>query len=166
MGEERVYLGLGSNFPAKEKRLREAIAAINKLANLRIIGKSSVYLTEPQDNKEQPWFANMALEIAAAASWTPETLLTALLEIERDLGRVRAGIWRGPRAIDIDLLIYGDRKLATPACVVPHPRLLQRAFALAPLLELNPNLMADGRSLRDALSVLNWRREGNKIFQE
>ena len=161
-----AYLGLGSNSPDKISRLDAAAEAIGRLPGVRISALSSLYLTEPQDVVDQPWFANRVAEARASAAWTPQAFLGALLGIEAALGRVREGaVRRGPRAIDIDLLTFGDAKTEGAFCALPHPRLFQRAFVLVPLMELNPDLLVGGRSIRDALRALVWRKSGRRLYQ-
>lgn len=167
MDENIAFIGLGSNFEDKEARLLRAATELGRLSDLEVEGVSSVYLTEPQGYLEQPWFANMVVAARPGPSWSPPKLLKALLEIEAREGRIREGAPRyGPRAIDLDLLTYGDLKSSSPLCVVPHPRFLSRAFALVPALELCPDLLVDGVSAKDALNGLVWRLEGNRIYQE
>ena len=166
MKREIAYIGLGSNFPDKDERLARAVDELGALPDFEIAGVSSAYLTEPQGIREQPWFANRIVAAIPGPSWSPATLLKRMLEIEAGLGRTRGSTPRnGPRAIDLDLLLYGERKLSLPECVVPHPRLLRRAFVLAPLIELAPDIVIDGVLGGDALSSLDWRLEGNRIYQ-
>ena len=139
MNEKTVYLSLGSNLGEREKHLEEALAALES-AEVAIVGRSSIYETEPQDVTQQPWFLNMAVEARTRAM--PLQLLHLLLRIEREIGRVRhAGMQRGgPRPIDLDILLFGNAEIQLPQLTVPHPRMLQRRFVLEPLLEIAPNL--------------------------
>ena len=162
-----ALIGIGSNFEDKEIRLAKAVTELRGLPDFEVAGISSVYLTEPQGFREQPWFANMVVAARPGSSWNPGTLLKALLEIEAREGRTRGeGPRYGPRAIDIDLLTFGDIKSSSPECVAPHPRFLSRAFALVPSLELYPDLVVNGVSARDALRGLAWRLDENRIYQE
>lgn len=166
MAETPVYIGLGSNFADSVARLATARAAIDALAGVRVVASSRVYRTEPQGYRAQPWFANQVALAMVDGGWEPLSLVDAFLAIERELGRSREGSPRfGPRAIDVDLLLFGERVSTDPRCVAPHPRLLERAFVLVPLLELDPDLRVGGRPLRDALAGLNWRVEGDRIYQ-
>jgi len=138
MLEKTAYLSLGSNMGEREDRLRQAIELLEQ-AKVAISKRSSVYETAPQDIPDQPWFLNMALE--CRTSLLPLHLLNLLLRIERKIGRVRrAGMRRGPRPIDLDLLLFGDAVIQLPELTVPHPRMLQRRFVLEPLLEIAPAL--------------------------
>ena len=140
---KRVYLSLGSNLGQREENLRRAIAALNR-EHIHVVAQSSLYETEPQDLIQQPWFLNLALE--CETRYFPLQLLGVIERIERDLGRERGPgvVRRGPRVIDIDVLLFGDAVITTPRLTVPHPRMLERRFALEPLLEIAPNLRYPG----------------------
>jgi 2-amino-4-hydroxy-6-hydroxymethyldihydropteridine diphosphokinase len=132
--EQTVYLSLGSNLGNREAHLR---AAIQRLAELgEVIAVSSLYETQPVEFTAQPWFLNCA--VALCTNLKPETLLSRALEIERELGRQRT-LPKGPRIIDIDILLFGDLILATPDLNVPHPAMQQRRFVLEPLAEIAPD---------------------------
>ncbi len=138
MNEKIVYLSLGSNLGEREDRLGQALYALER-EEVSITARSSVYETEPQDVPNQPWFLNMVAE--ARTSALPLNLMHTLLRIEREIGRVRhANLQRGPRPIDIDILLFGNAVIDMPQLTVPHPRMLQRRFVLEPLLEIAPNL--------------------------
>jgi 2-amino-4-hydroxy-6-hydroxymethyldihydropteridine diphosphokinase len=140
---KRVYLSLGSNVGEREESLERAANAL-QYSGVRITARSSVYETEPQDFVQQPWFLNLALE--CETRYFPLQLLGVIERIERDLGRERGPgvIRRGPRVIDIDVLLFGDAVITTPRLTVPHPRMLERRFVLEPLLEIAPNLRYPG----------------------
>ena len=107
------------------------------------------------------------LELAVETErWRPRELLAAMLGMEAALGRRRDPALRfGPRSIDMDLLLFGDVTSADVHCLLPHPRLCERAFVLVPLAELAPDLVVNGRSIAQWLERLVWRREGRAIFQ-
>jgi 2-amino-4-hydroxy-6-hydroxymethyldihydropteridine diphosphokinase len=130
-----VYLSLGSNVGERDANLRRAIARMPP--SVRILRVSPVYETEPLELTDQPWFLNLAVE--AETDLSPSRLLARLAAIERALGRVRA-IPNGPRTIDIDILLYGDRVVRTAKLEIPHPRMAARRFVLAPLADLAPGL--------------------------
>jgi 2-amino-4-hydroxy-6-hydroxymethyldihydropteridine diphosphokinase len=134
-----VYLSLGSNLGDREDHLRQACEALNA-ANLRVLKSSSVYETEPQDFTAQRWFLNMALECETRCF--PIQLLTVLQKIEREMGRARGPgvVHKGPRTIDIDILLFGNAIIDTPKLIIPHPRMLDRRFVLEPLVEIAPEL--------------------------
>ncbi len=133
---EKVYLSLGSNVGEREKNLRAAIAILPE-AGVAVRKVSSFYETEPVDLLEQPWFLNCVVEgdtIVPAVE-----LLRELRDIERRMGSKKL-IPRGPRLIDIDILIYGEQVIDTAELQVPHPRMHLRRFVLEPLVEIAPDL--------------------------
>jgi 2-amino-4-hydroxy-6-hydroxymethyldihydropteridine diphosphokinase len=137
MLSKKVYLSLGSNLGQREEKLERAIQALEQ-EQIHIVARSSVYETEPQDMKQQPWFLNMVVE--CETRHFPIQLLAILQRVERQLGRVRTGPRRGPRAIDIDILLFGNVVMETSPLVIPHPRMFERRFILEPLLEIAPDL--------------------------
>jgi len=131
-----IYLALGSNIGDREANLREAIRLLGESA-IRIARISSIYETEPVDYLDQAWFLNAVLE---AQTDLPATqLLTTLRNIESQMGSKKA-FAKGPRLIDLDILLYGNDTIATPDLQVPHPRMLLRNFVLVPLAEIAPAL--------------------------
>jgi 2-amino-4-hydroxy-6-hydroxymethyldihydropteridine diphosphokinase len=153
MNEKVVYLSLGSNMGEREDRLGQALEALER-EEISITARSSIYETEPQDVTNQPWFLNMVVEAKTRA--LPLNLMNTLLRIEREIGRVRAAhMLRGPRPIDIDMLLFGNAVIAMPQLTVPHPRMLQRRFVLEPLLEIAPDLRhpVTREALRDHLAA-------------
>jgi 2-amino-4-hydroxy-6-hydroxymethyldihydropteridine diphosphokinase len=129
-----VYLSLGSNLGDREGNLRAAIAELSA-AGVRLERVSSLYETEPVDYLEQPWFVNCVVKGETDAE--APALLRSLREIEMRLGSQKA-FAKGPRLLDIDILLYGDETIETPELQVPHPRMLERKFVLAPLAEIAP----------------------------
>jgi 2-amino-4-hydroxy-6-hydroxymethyldihydropteridine diphosphokinase len=152
---QRVYLALGSNLGDRAAHLRDALHGLNA-AGVRVLRVSSVYETEPQDFRIQPWFLNVVAECETALF--PAQLLGRIQALERELGR-RRGTLKGPRVIDIDILFYGRQRIRTRRLVVPHPRLARRRFVLEPLAELDPTLPhpATGATVREMLG--NVRRQ-------
>jgi 2-amino-4-hydroxy-6-hydroxymethyldihydropteridine diphosphokinase len=130
-----VYLSLGSNLGDRETNLRRARERLHA-AGLRLLRESSLYETEPRDVPDQPWFLNQVIE--AETSWFPRQLLSQLQRIERELGRKR-GDPKGPRVIDLDILLFGEAVVTAPELEIPHPRLAERRFVLEPLAELAPD---------------------------
>src|SRR5215467_4199285 len=131
-----VYLGLGSNLGDRESHLRSAIDSL-QLRGLTFKRCASLYWTEPRDVPDQPWFLNTVVE--ASTDLDPVTLLQECLSVEKSAGRVR-DLTKGPRTLDIDILLCGPQVIQTPELVVPHPRLSERRFVLVPLAELEPEL--------------------------
>ncbi|HEX5708685.1 MAG TPA: 2-amino-4-hydroxy-6-hydroxymethyldihydropteridine diphosphokinase [Pyrinomonadaceae bacterium] len=134
--EARAYVSLGSNLGDRAGNLLLGVRGMLD-ANLRVARLSSVYETEPVDFTDQPAFLNAVAELAPPLP-APEQLLARLLRIEYALGR-RREVRRGPRTLDLDLLVYGVEVRATDLLTLPHPRLHLRRFALAPLAELAPD---------------------------
>jgi len=131
-----IYLSLGSNIGDRQANIRAAIAALWS-AGVRVNQISSLYETEPVDFLDQPWFLNCVVE--AETSVESHALLQALRSIETQLGS-KKDFAKGPRKIDLDILLYGAETISTPDLQVPHPRMFQRRFVLAPLAEIAPNL--------------------------
>jgi 2-amino-4-hydroxy-6-hydroxymethyldihydropteridine diphosphokinase len=131
-----IYLSLGSNVGRREANLRAALDRLPSVA-VRPTRVSPVYETEPVDYTNQPWFLNLVVE--AETDLFPVQLLTRLERIEHDLGRVRT-VAKGPRTIDIDILLYGHSVVRRRDLEIPHPRMAQRRFVLAPLADLAPDL--------------------------
>ena len=137
----RVYIGLGGNLPSHIGTPRETlIEAMRLLGSLgRLVGQSSLYETAPVDYADQPPFVNAVACVETRLE--PEALLDSLLEIERRFGRDRASsIPKGPRSLDLDLLLFDNDVIRTDRLTVPHPELERRRFVLAPLAELAPQL--------------------------
>ena len=128
---ELAYLSLGSNLGDRAAHLR---VAINRLAEAGTVrATSSLYETEPVDFLDQPWFLNCV--VALETSRTPRDLLAHALEIEQAMGRLRIPN-KGPRTIDIDILLFGDRRIDEPGLKIPHPAMHERRFVLEPLAEI------------------------------
>ena len=134
--KKTVYLSLGSNLGDRAKNLRNAIAALGS-AGVRVVRVSSLYETEPVDFLDQPWFLNCAVE-AVTARAAPD-LLQALRGIETQMGSKKL-VAKGPRLIDIDILLYGNEVIDTPELQIPHPRMHLRRFVLEPLAEIAPSV--------------------------
>jgi 2-amino-4-hydroxy-6-hydroxymethyldihydropteridine diphosphokinase len=131
-----VYLGMGSNVGDRERNLAAALAQLAAPA-LRVLRISSTYETEPVDYTDQRWFLNLVAE--AETELFPMQLLAHIVKIERALGRVRT-VSKGPRTLDIDILLYGRAVIRSAKLEIPHPRMGERRFVLAPLAELAPSL--------------------------
>ncbi|MCL6447035.1 MAG: 2-amino-4-hydroxy-6-hydroxymethyldihydropteridine diphosphokinase [Armatimonadetes bacterium] len=138
----RCFLGLGANLGDKEANLKTAISFLEREKNIRVRRVAPFYRTAPWGYTDQDWFINTVVEIETSLS--PQQLLSVLLAIEEKMGRVREVRW-GPRVIDLDLLLYGNAMLYEPNLIVPHPRMAARAFVLAPLADLDPDLVIPGQ---------------------
>jgi 2-amino-4-hydroxy-6-hydroxymethyldihydropteridine diphosphokinase len=151
-GEAFAFLGLGSNLGDRLAHLQRGVDQLAGERRVRVDEVSSVYETAPVGGPEQGPFLNMAVRVATTAS--PLGLLRACHRAERAAHRVRRERW-GPRTLDVDVLLYDDRRIATPRLVVPHPRLVDRPFALIPLIEVAPGArLPDGRPLVQVLAGL------------
>jgi 2-amino-4-hydroxy-6-hydroxymethyldihydropteridine diphosphokinase len=148
----RAYVGLGANLGDRERTIRRALELLDAEEGIELVAVSTLRETDPVGYADQPPFLNGAA--AVDTELAPRELLDRLLEVERELGRMRAeGQRYGPRTIDLDLLLYGDLVVDEPGLTVPHPRLAERRFALEPLHELDPDLrLPDGRAVRELLS--------------
>lgn len=145
-----IYLSLGSNSGDRLENLaraRDRLAA----ADIRILRASWVYETAPRDVPGQPWFLNQIIE--AESALLPRQLLARLQKIERAMGRKRT-VAKGPRIIDIDIVLFGESVISTPDLEIPHPRMTERRFVLEPLAELAPELRHPilNRSVREMLA--------------
>jgi len=147
-----VYLSLGGNLGDPAASMATALRLLDADESTRVIAVSSLYRTPPWGKLDQPDFLNAAAEISTAL--TPRALLDLCLEAERKLKRVREERW-GPRLIDIDILVFGDRIIHETGLEVPHPRMLERAFVLAPLAEIAPGLAVGGRSVSERLGAVD-----------
>ena len=159
-----VYLSLGSNLGDRAANLNDAIARLKKIGD--IVAASSFYETEPVEVTAQPWFLNYV--VALETEKMPKQLLTAILDIEQQMGR-RRNQQKGPRIIDIDILLFGSSIVNTKNLTIPHPALHERRFVLAPLAEIAPDLRhpvlkRSIRELRNALpSGQSVRRLSSKL---
>ena len=149
-------MGLGANLGDRAATLTRALEALDGRAEIDVVAVSAFRETEPVGYLDQPRFLNAAAAIDT--SLAPEALLGALLDVERLLGRVREGPRYGPRTVDLDLLLMEGVTLDEPGLTLPHPRLHERAFALAPLAELDPGLVVPGHgSVCELLARLESR---------
>jgi 2-amino-4-hydroxy-6-hydroxymethyldihydropteridine diphosphokinase len=132
----RAYLGLGSNLGDRLGHLQRAVDALEATAGVTVVAVSSVYETAPVGGPEQDDFLNAV--VAVDTDRSPSDLLTVAMEVEQLEARVRTVRW-GPRTLDVDILLYGDERVSTPDLEIPHPRMHERAFVLAPLHDVAPD---------------------------
>ena len=152
LGLAIVYLGFGSNLGDRKANVREAIERLDAIRDTSVKHVSSLYESAPVGYTDQPGFINSVAEIQTDLS--PRELLSAVLGIESDMGRVRNTHW-GPRVIDIDILVYDAIRMETPELTIPHPRMAERRFVLDPLVEIAPGLiLPDGRRIEEALPAV------------
>ena len=145
-----VYIALGSNLGDRVENLllaRERIAS----PHVRLTRASSIYETAPREIVDQPWFLNQV--VMAETTLFPRQLLARLLRIEHEMGRQRT-VAKGPRVIDLDILLFGDAVIHTAGLEIPHPRMAERRFVLEPLAELAPALRPprSSRTVEEMLS--------------
>jgi 2-amino-4-hydroxy-6-hydroxymethyldihydropteridine diphosphokinase len=149
----RAYVGLGANLGDREGTIGGAVELLAAEPGIEVVAVSTLRETDPVGYADQPRFLNGA--VALETELSARGLLERLLAVERELGRVRGeGPRYGPRAIDLDLLLFGREVVDEPGLSVPHPRLAERRFVLEPLHELDPGLhLPDGRAVRDLLDA-------------
>jgi len=164
---KQAFVCLGSNTLDAATQLAKARNAIGRLSGVALAASSSMYSTEPQGRKDQPWFLNQVLQLECSEEMEAVILLDAMLALEDAMGRVRDPNDRfGPRVIDIDLLLFAHEKSDDPHVTLPHPRMKERAFVLVPLSELVPDLLfPDGENIVEALQKLTYHLDGSSIFQ-
>ena len=138
----RAAVALGSNIEQPEAQVRRAFDELAALPQTRVVAKSRLHRTAPAGYADQPDFVNACALVET--SLEPRALLDELLAVEKRHGRVR-GIPNGPRTLDLDIVLYGDRVVDEPGLKVPHPRAHERAFVLVPLLEVWPDAVIPGR---------------------
>jgi 2-amino-4-hydroxy-6-hydroxymethyldihydropteridine diphosphokinase len=148
-----VFISIGSNIGDRAANIRNAIKALERV--VKIVAVSSLYETEPVEFTEQPWFLNCAVRLETALD--PHELIDSLLSIEQEMGRHRQHI-KGPRNIDLDILLYGNLVLNDATLTIPHPAMQQRRFVLEPLAEIAPEIIHPVlrrtiRELHDALPI-------------
>lgn len=150
----RCYIGLGSNLGGPMAQLRSALRHLAAYPEITVVAVSRFYASKPMGPQDQPDYVNA---VACVETALPALdLLQILFAVERVHGRVREAASRwGARTLDLDLLLYGDAVMATPALVLPHPGLCQRSFVVLPLLDVAPTLcLPDGKCVRDCMAML------------
>ncbi|MCO4852281.1 2-amino-4-hydroxy-6-hydroxymethyldihydropteridine diphosphokinase [Bacillus vallismortis] len=138
-----AYIALGSNIGDKETYLRRAVTLLHQHDAVTVTKVSSIYETDPVGYEDQDEFLNMAVEIKT--SLNPFELLELTQHIENELGRTREVRW-GPRTADLDILLFNRENIETEQLIVPHPRMYERLFVLAPLAEICPQVEAEATS--------------------
>ena len=151
-----VYLSFGSNLGDRARAIGEAMVLLRD-RDLEILRQSSFYETEPRDLAGQPWFLNLVAEVET--SLFPRQLLARVQRVETRLGRKRL-VDRGPRTIDIDILLFGRFVVDATDLVIPHPRMSERRFVLEPLAELAPGLChpVTGKTVREMLGRVSAQK--------
>lgn len=145
-----AWIGLGSNLEQPLEQLARAVTSLATLPETTLVSQSPFYRSRPMGPQDQPDFVNGVVRLATRLP--AETLLGQLQRVEQAHGRIRARHW-GPRTLDLDLLLFGDRTIASDRLTVPHPGLAERDFVLRPMLDIDPDLrLPDGRLCRDLLA--------------
>jgi 2-amino-4-hydroxy-6-hydroxymethyldihydropteridine diphosphokinase len=142
MPVSRVYIGLGSNLENPVDQVNSALDSLRKLEHSKLTSVSSLYISKPMGPADQPDFINAVA--CLETSLEPNVLLDALQGIEQAHGRQRGDMRWGPRTLDLDILLYGDKSIKSERLSVPHPGLHERSFVLYPLQEINPDLQIPG----------------------
>jgi len=155
-----AYIGIGSNLGDKLGHCQKAIERLNKLEDCRVTGQSGWYSTEPVGVEDQDWYLNGVAVLETALA--PRSLLQQLLTIEKDMGRVRRKRWDA-REIDLDILLFGEEIVQTEDLVIPHPRLHERRFVLAPLAALAPGLHHPILGLAMEELLIRLPKDGQRI---
>ncbi|PLT33046.1 2-amino-4-hydroxy-6-hydroxymethyldihydropteridine diphosphokinase [Bacillus sp. V5-8f] len=169
--ENIAFLSIGSNIGERVTFFKKAIQLLDRDKGIKIIDMSSLYETDPVGYTEQDMFLNAVLKIET--EYSPEQLLNKCLEIEQELGRKREIHW-GPRTLDLDILLYNNENIEAENLSVPHPRMLERAFVIIPLLEIDPDIMLPKmekplthvlKQIKDREGVRLWKRKnGEDVF--
>ena len=160
MAAVKAFVGLGANLGEPKAQVRRAIAALGAIPMTRLLAASSLYRSAPVGVGEQPDFINAVAAIETGLS--ARALLDKLLAIEARFGR-RRDVPGSPRTLDLDLLLYGDRVIAEPDLIVPHPRMHERAFVLAPLAEIAPDALVPEKGPVAALLAASKNQKVKKL---
>jgi 2-amino-4-hydroxy-6-hydroxymethyldihydropteridine diphosphokinase len=165
MNEEKrhqAFLGLGTNMGDRRENLLKGLRLLDNRGDMSIREVSSVYESEPWGVLDQPCFLNMVALVCTSLS--PEGLLEACLGVEAELGRTRSEKW-GPRIIDVDILLFDELEIGGAELTVPHPRMLEREFVMAPLLELRPRITIPGKDGLQASYPAGGQGKATKAFR-
>lgn len=147
-----AVVALGSNIGDKVANLDEAVRRLTADGSVRLLERSRDFATPPWGKTDQDWFVNGCMLVSTRLP--PHDLLRRCLAVEEEMGRRRSEKW-GPRIIDLDVLVYGDKEIADDVLTLPHPHLTKRAFVLAPLADIAPDLVIEGRQVRDWLADID-----------
>ena len=161
---ETVYIGLGSNLGDRESFLKEAVSCLGNVDGLEITAASAIYISQPDEMADDsPPFLNQV--VRAECALTPEELLRDIEHIETKLGRNNKGAHLA-RTIDIDILIFGGRRIKTDRLEIPHPRMPKRPFVLVPLLEIDPTLEHPATGKRLSQYVTSAARLSLEVYKD
>ena len=149
---ETVYIGLGGNVGDVEASMLKALDLLSANPAISLEAKSSLYKTPPWGDENQDWFLNACASLRT--NLTPHDLLSVIKDIEKELKRKKTRHW-GPRTIDLDILLFGERILSSEKLQIPHPRMAQRGFVLLPLGEIAPGIAINGETIEALLEQLD-----------
>lgn len=170
--ENTAFIALGSNIENRYVYLIRAIQLLKSESGIQIVNTSSIYETDPVGYEDQDLFLNMVIEVTT--DYQAQELLEVCLSIELQLGRKREIKW-GPRTIDLDILLFNQENIETETLIVPHPRMLERAFVMVPLMEMNQEksvpaleklLKSSRNELPDKEGVRVWKRKNGEDVYE
>jgi len=152
-----AYVAIGSNMNGPVTQVERAVEAIARATHCDVVARSSLYRTAPVGFEDQADFVNAVC--AVETEFSPHQLLEFLLRTEDEHGRIRRDVSNGPRVIDLDLLLYGDRVIAEDDLIIPHPKMHERGFVLVPLAEIAPRTIVPGvGAISDLLPVIANQR--------
>jgi 2-amino-4-hydroxy-6-hydroxymethyldihydropteridine diphosphokinase len=165
--ENTAFIALGSNIENRYNYLANAIQLLNKDPEIEMVNFSSIYETDPVGYEDQDLFLNMVVKIST--DYTANELLQFCLKTELELGRKREIKW-GPRTIDLDILLYNQENIETENLMIPHPRMIERAFVMVPLLEIEPDIffpaMEELHEIFNKEGVRVWKQKnGEDVFE-
>ncbi len=143
--EEQIFIALGSNLDQPDRQVQDGLRALCASSDVQVLNCSGLYSTQPMGPADQPDFVNAVCQVTSGLQ--PIDLLDVLQAIEKASGRDANGKRWGPRTLDLDLLLYGERLISSERLTVPHPGLLERSFVLFPLLEIAPNCRVPEKGL-------------------
>ncbi|TCT13973.1 2-amino-4-hydroxy-6-hydroxymethyldihydropteridine diphosphokinase [Natranaerovirga pectinivora] len=156
----KVYLGLGSNIGDKEQNLKQAIKLLQEHKQIKLMKKSSIYVTDPVGYTDQDVFYNQVIEVESDLE--PYDLLAYVNEVEEILKRKRLIRW-GPRTIDIDILLYDEYISQDEKLTIPHPRMTERAFVMVPLFELTQDVKINGKDIKVIYEAIDKNGAKKKV---
>ncbi len=167
MSKQKIfYLGFGGNIGDPEVNIQQAIDLLQEILNIKLVAKSSFWRTEPQGDKNQPWYVN-AVAAFSYENLSPHLLLEKIAKVEYNLGRERVeGNKNAARTIDIDILDFSGINLDEKNLTLPHPRMFSRAFVLVPLHEIASDFEYNGKNISAYLDEIDYTLDEKNIYQK
>lgn len=159
-----MYIGLGSNLGDRESFLKQAVSRLDKVDGLEVTAVSAIYVSQPEKMADDsPPFLNQVVRVECAS--TPDELLRIVEHIETELGRADKGLYLA-RTVDIDILLFGERRIKTDLLEIPHSRMLKRPFVLVPLLEIDSTLAHPATGKQLSQYVTSAARLNLKVYKD